>query len=171
MAKTIKMSLSTESINKAIKEIQAYQKEIERKTKIFAQRLAQEGVQVAKMQLLSFGFSDSSTGKLLSSISFKPGDVFGTDMASFYVYADCEYAIFVELGTGLTGEENPHKEANNLGWEYDSHEHGEDGWFYFKDGVLHWTRGLPARPFMFNTAQELKKVKVYAKIAKEVFSS
>ena len=168
MAKTIKMSLSTESINKAIKEIQAYQKEIERKTKIFAQRLAQEGVQVAKMQLLSFGFSDTSTGKLLNSINFKSGDIFGNDTASFYVYSDCEYAIFVELGTGLTGEENPHKEANNFSWEYDSHGHGEEGWFYYKDGKLHWTRGLPARPFMYNTATELAKVQLYGKIALQI---
>lgn len=165
MAKTIKMSLSTESINKAIKEIQAYQKEIERKTKIFAKRLAQEGVQVAKMQIMSFPAVD--TGELLNSINFKPGDVFGNNASSFYVYSDCEYAIFCELGTGLTGEENPHEKADDIGWEYDSHNHGEQGWFYYKDGKLHWTKGMPARPFMYNTVQTL--VKQCADIAREVF--
>lgn len=166
MAKIIKMSLSTESINKAIKEIQAYQKEIERKTKIFAKRLAQEGVQVAKMQIMSFPAVD--TGELLNSINFKPGDVFGNNASSFYVYSDCEYAIFVELGVGIVPhEQGEHPLADELGWEYDSHNHGEQGWFYYKDGKLHWTKGMVARPFMYNTVQTL--VKQCADIAREVF--
>ena len=46
---------------------------------------------------------------------------------------------------------------------------GEKGWFYFKNGEWHWTKGMPSRPFMYNTASELRNIETITRIARRVF--
>jgi len=79
-----------------------------------------------------------------------------------------EYAMYVEFGTGLVGANNPHPNPsfNGEDWEYDVNEHGEKGWWYpttaddpnptkkysaSEDMWFAKTKGMPARPFMYNT--------------------
>lgn len=162
MSKTIEISLTQSSIRDAIRELENYKREINFKLEEFIRRLAEEGVVVAKQQIMAFPAVDS--GELLNSIEFEKGDVI-SDGVTYYVYTGCDYAKFVEFGTGIVGSENPH--PNPSGWEYDSRNHGESGWLYPKDGEIHWTKGMPAKPFMYNTTMDLY-TKVH-KIAKEVF--
>lgn len=86
----------------------------------------------------------------------------GSDIArnySFSVESDftikltigTEWAIFVEYGTGIVGKQAPHHPKPQLPWVHDSHEHGDAGWFYMKDGRGHWTAGQASRPFMYDT--------------------
>lgn len=58
-----------------------------------------------------------------------------------------DHVLYVEFGTGIVGSEHPHKH----GWEYDINNHGNDGWWYSKNGSYYWTKGQPARPFMYET--------------------
>ena len=164
MGKTFKFNLSAKGLDKAIKEVQAYKKDIIEKTKRLAQRLAEEGVIVAKLKISEH--SAVYTGELLNSMNLRAGDTFQYG-ASWSVYTGCPWAKFVEFGTGVVGAENPHPDVSIAGWRYDTNEHGESGWFYFKEGSWHWTKGLPSRPFMYETSIELTK-KV-TEIAKEVF--
>ena len=63
----------------------------------------------------------------------------------------------MEYGTGVRGKNSPHPKPPE-GWIYDVNEHGEEGWWYMgDDGELHWTRGMPSRPFMYDTAKELRE--------------
>lgn len=76
-----------------------------------------------------------------------------------------DYAMFVEFGTGVVGEENKHPMPSRRDWKYDTKEHGESGWWYpskesdpnptryqAKDGKFWaWTKGMPSRPFMYET--------------------
>lgn len=76
-----------------------------------------------------------------------------------------DYAIFVEYGTGVVGESNPHPQPSRNGWVYDINEHGDSGWWYpsresdpnptrtmTKSGDwIAWTSGMPSRPFMYDT--------------------
>lgn len=156
------------SINNAVKELQQYRDDINRKCDIFTERLAHEGVIIAKTKIMQF--PAVYTGELLNSIQQRPGDIL-TNGATWYVYTDCPYAKYVEFGTGLIGSQNPHPDTSLANWKYDINNHGEAGWFYFNstDGKWHWTKGMPSRPFMFETGQELHKL--VTKIAKEVFGS
>lgn len=79
------------------------------------------------------------TGKLMSH--------FQKDYETGRFFNDCFYAAFVEYGTGIVGK-GTHPDAGN--YQYDINNHGEDGWYYFKDGKLHWTKGLEAHRYMFN---------------------
>lgn len=67
--------------------------------------------------------------------------------------------IFNEMGTGITGMNNPHPSPNGAfkSWKYDVNEHGEKGWYYPKeDGTFGWTKGLPSRHMFFSAFNEIK---------------
>lgn len=60
-------------------------------------------------------------------------------------------AKIVEFGTGIVG-------ANSEGaqyasdWAYDVNGHGDKGWFYEKNGMIHWSNGIEGR-LVFHTLQ------------------
>lgn len=81
-----------------------------------------------------------------------------------YISMDSEYAMFVEYGTGVVGEGFSHPKANIHGWEYDTNQHGDKGWYYptteddpnptkrYKNGEWWaWTAGQESKPFMYDT--------------------
>ena len=162
----IKMTLDWDSIQDAINEIRKLKEDLARALDELVRYLTMErGVNIAKMYIAQFPAVD--TGFLSDSIAGE----FSYSEHSGTIYAGAYYAVYVEYGTGIVGEANPHPEPN--GWEYDINGHGEAGWFYpVKDGPqsnawhpagrkaagvrLAWTRGMPARPFMYNTMLELE---------------
>ncbi len=84
---------------------------------------------------------------------------------------DARYTgVFVEFGTGIVGSKAPHPTSGEHGYSYDTNGHGNDGWYYFdeKGNRIRWTRGMPSRPFMFETAVELSES--IEDTAREVFS-
>lgn len=164
MAKHIKATLSQSSLRKAQQEIQRYRQELIQKTQTFVQRLADEGVILAKVKISQY--PAVHTGELLNSIMDEPGAVI-TNGSQWIIYTGCEWAQFVEFGTGITGSQNPHPDTGIANWKYDVNEHGDTGWWYYKEGEWHWTKGMPSRPFMYETAKDLADL--VPKIAKEVF--
>ena len=107
------------------------------------------------------------TGELLNSMKAEAGDVIQAG-SKWIVFTDCPHAAYVEFGTGIVGERDPHPDTSLVGWRYDINEHGEAGWHYYKNGEWHWTKGMQSRPFMYETGRDLR-MKV-SKIAKEVFA-
>lgn len=168
MSKKISFTLSPSSINNAIQEIRKYQSEITYKCQKLAQRLAEEGVYIARVKIAEY--DAIYTGELLESINSEYGGVI-QDGGKWIIYTGCEYAPFVEFGTGIIGSQSPHPDTSLVNWKYDVNEHGEAGWFYFneRDGQWHWTKGMQSRPFMYETGQVLREI--IQKVAKEVFSS
>lgn len=173
MAKTvIKCSLSAESIRKAIQELEQYKKDLNRKIEIFTEKLAQRGVEVAKARVESY--DAVFAGELMNSIhSEKKSSENGKVV--FAIAASSSHAIFVEMGTGIIGQQHPYpyKLPDGVSWEYASGKtirqlaDGRYGWFYPLNGKWYFTEGMPSRPFMYETAMQLTGEVV--KIAKEVF--
>nr|DAL10102.1 MAG TPA_asm: tail component protein [Caudoviricetes sp.] len=165
MPKKISINImSNKSIQNAVKEVENYAYSLTDKCNEFAKKLAQIGVQTAKMKVAQY--DAVYTGELLSSINYEQGAVIKKG-ATWIVYTGCPWAKFVEFGTGIVGKENPHPDIGIVGWKYDVNNHGEKGWFYFRDGEWHWTKGMPSRPFMYETSIELAEK--IAEVAKEVF--
>ena len=147
---------SLSSIDAAIKEMQAYQEQLTHKCRILAQRVAEIGVEIARVNIADFDAIYS--GELLSSIRAEySGSV-----------PDCPWAAYVEFGTGVVGQESPHPDISIVGWKYDVNQHGDMGWYYFKDGEWHWTKGMPSRPFLYQTGMDLRER--IEEIAREVFA-
>lgn len=53
-------------------------------------------------------------------------------------------AKLVEYGTGIVGQQS---EASKYAedWAYDVNNHGYKGWFYEKDGIIYWSRGMEGK--------------------------
>lgn len=162
--KTLKATLSTQSIHKLQSDLQKYRDDVVKKCRTFAERLAERGVEIAKMKISEY--DAVYTGELLASMNYRQGAAI-QDGDRWIVYANCQWAKFVEFGTGVVGENRPHPDTSIVGWKYDVNDHGEKGWFYFRDGEWHWTKGMPSRPFMFETAMDLKRI--IEETAREVF--
>ena len=155
--RSIDIDLTRSSIDRAIREIETIKQQLVDGINSLMRTLTEEGEEIAKMQIVSMGAVDS--GELERSIHgyFDPQTRIG------YVTAGAIHAVFVEFGTGIVGESEPHPVAGEAGWAYDVNDHGNDGWVYRKgnDGVFsgnggyYWTRGYVARPFMYNTLQWL----------------
>lgn len=166
MAKTVSFGLSVKEVQAAIKELRQYQSDLNRKCEILAQRLAEEGVIIAKVKIMQY--PAVYTGELLNSIKCEPGAMISNG-SQWIIFTGCEWAPFVEFGTGIIGSDNPHPDTGLANWKYDVNEHGEYGWYYYKEGEWHWTKGMPSRPFMYETGRDLRKI--VPKIAKEIFKS
>lgn len=162
--KTISFGLSASEVRDAIKELEKYKDDLNYKCKKLAERLAEEGMAIARLKIAEH--DAIYTGELLESIKAEYGGSV-PDGAMWYIYTDCPWAIYTEFGTGIKGEQSPHPDTSLANWKYDVNNHGDSGWYYFKDGEWHWTKGMPSRPFMYETGKELELL--VAKIAKEVF--
>lgn len=169
MKKVIKVKLDPHSIDAAIREIQAYKQDLERRVRLLLKRLTDEGVKIAKAKVVEHGIIHDA--ELTNSIN---GFVSVTLNAGF-IRVDDEHAVFFEFGTGPVGASNPHP----LGGSYKS-----EGWFTKADGkpmdslygwkpygtdgdTYFFTEGQKAKPFMYETAQKLKDE--FPRIVKEVF--
>lgn len=157
----ISFGLSVKEINRAIREIEKYKAELNAKVSMLIEALTDYGVEIAKAQVRQLGAW--YTGELESSIS----GYFSPSLGVGIIKAGAPYAVYVEFGTGIVGKSQPHPSPD--GWRYDINEHGESGWWYFNDYTGHpqWTKGMPSRPFMYNTARELENA--CERIAREVF--
>lgn len=160
--KIIEFSLDTKSLNNAIKQVEQYRADFNRKWNALMNQLIEEGAEIAKAKVKQL--DAVMFGDLLKSIEgfYVPSRGIGV------IRAGAPHAIFVEYGTGVTGQREPHPEPMP-GWRYDVNDHGEEGWWYWGDwdGNWHWTAGMPSRPFFWETARELPYI--VDRISKEAF--
>ena len=168
-------ALSKSSIENAIKQLRAYQNDLTYKCQLLAEKLAENGVEIARVQIADL--DAIFTSELLSSIHAEyKGSTKGGSIWS--VVAGTDHAMFVEFGTGIVGKQSPYPGGlpDGVSWEYASGKtirqlaDGRYGWFYKDDDGQWWfTEGMPSRPFMYYTSIQLREIVV--KTAKEVFEN
>ena len=168
-------ALSKSSIENAIKQLRAYQNDLTYKCQLLAEKLAENGVEIARVQIADL--DAIFTSELLSSIHAEyEGSTKGGSIWS--VVAGTDHAMFVEFGTGIVGKQShyPGELPDGVSWEYASGKtirqlaDGRYGWFYKDDDGQWWfTEGMPSRPFMYYTSIQLRDIVV--KTAKEVFEN
>ena len=154
--KKIEFDLSSRSINNAIRDVKRLQRQLRNWVNDLIRQLVEDGVVVAKMNVMSM--NAVYTGALEDSIQgvFFPEERIGV------IFTTVPYALFVEYGTGIVGAESK-AETGPLpeGYEHDYNHHGDQGWWYFleTDGInqFRWTRGMPARPYMYQTLKWLEE--------------
>ena len=115
------------------------------------------------------------SGELLSGV----GGYYSPSLNAGFVKVTSDHVAFVEFGTGVKGQNNPHKNGEYLAkaaWNYASGpkifttKDGRVGWIYpTDDGGFRFTEGMESRPFMYETALEIQRD--FPRIAKEVFST
>ena len=167
MATTIRFTLfSAKEIEKARQQLIEYQEDLNEKLDLFVRKLCEKGVEIARENV------KFTTGELYNSIDYKPGDVIQNG-SQYLIYTDCEYAKFVEFGTGVKGD-NTYPTDIPIDWDYASGKYvftnskGETGWYFpTDDGSYRFTQGQEANAFMYKTSVELREI--ISEVAKEVF--
>lgn len=164
--KHIEMTLDESSIERAIREVEKFKKVLKPAMECLIRYLGEKGVEIARAELIFFDDPAYMFGDLSESIKYTNEEDRAVITAGEGLMTEYgSYAMFVEFGTGYEGENSPHHPLHGqVGWEHDVHDHKEHGWWYpapwgtmeADDGtMLAWTKGMPARPFMYNTLQDL----------------
>ena len=169
--KNIAVRLDQGSIANAIEEILAYQKEVETKTRLLIQRLVDYGAEIARVKITGMGAVDK--GDLLSGVD----GYYSPTLNAGFVRVSSDHVAFVEFGTGIVGQNSPHRNGEYLAkaaWGYATGSNifttkdGKVGWIYpTDDGGFRFTEGMKSRPFMWETAVELAQI--FDRMALEVF--
>lgn len=171
--RTIQVRLDPKSIEAAILEINQYERNVENNARQLVQRLVDLGANIARVKIVGMGAFYS--GELLSGV----GGYYSPTLNAGWVKVTNDHAAFVEFGTGVVGQSNPHRNGEYLSkasWAYATGrtifttKDGRVGWFYpTDDGGYRFTEGMKSRPFMYETGLELQRE--FPRIAKEVFST
>lgn len=171
--KVITARLDPKSIAEAINEIREYQQEVERKARLLVERLTDFGADIARIKIVSMGAL--ATGALLSGVD----GYYSPMLNAGFVRVTSDHVAFVEFGTGVVGQNSPHRNGEYLAkaaWQYAvgakifTTKNGRVGWIYpTKDGGFRFTEGMSSRPFMYETAIDIQQN--FPQIAKDVFST
>ena len=171
--KNIEIRLDPKSVESAIKELQAYKKEVEQKARLLVQRLTDYGAEIARIKIVDMGAVYS--GELLSGVD----GYFSPLLNAGFVKVTSDHVAFVEFGTGVVGQQSPHTNGEYLSkaaWGYATGQKifttkdGKVGWIYpTDDGGFRFTEGMKSRPFMYQTALEIQRE--FPRMAKAVFGT
>lgn len=168
----ITVELTESGIDKAIKELEEYKKDIKRKTSLLQDRIAKRIEEEADK-----GFASAVVDDLVRGGYQKP-DVtvnYTTRGDISVVVAQGEDAVWVEFGAGVYHNGNlgssPHPRGSELGMTIGGYGQGkgkQKSWgFKDADGTLHVTRGTPAQMPLERAV--LSVLDELPQMAKEVF--
>lgn len=171
MGKVIKFKLDSNEIDKAIKELKAYRKELNEKISKFVALLQQDGIDVAKVQLMG-----TAGDSVEAAVGF--GINTSGDVTSAIVSLEGKDALFIEFGAGIaynTGRQHPLAAEFGYGIGTYPSKHPPNRainpgyWYYRKDGEKIRSIGTQATMPLFTAAETMRENLV--KRALEVFRS
>lgn len=170
--KKITLSLSSAGINRAIKELEMYEQEIERKTALLQDRIAKRLETLVKQ-----GFAGAMVDQSIRLGGRSPKvsvSIENREQISVII-ANGEDAVWVEFGAGVFHNgsvgSSPHPKGGELGFLIGGYGQGkgkQKAWSYYENGELRVTHGTPAQMPMYNAVKIVCQEIV--DIAKEVFT-
>lgn len=173
MAKKITFSLNPQSIDRAIREVEAYQREFSGKIQEVRRRIAERIKWTAEQGFQSAMVSDVIVGPEPSNdvqVSVEHGDKMSV------IIADGEQAVFIEFGAGVyhNGPEgsSPHPWGAEKGYLIGRYGKGKgkyDAWSYYDNGKRVFTAGTPAAMPMYHGYMDA--VQSIQEIVREVFGN
>lgn len=179
MAKKISFGLSVREINNAIKEVKAYQSDLNRKCEELCRRLTAEGIAIAQAHIGSSGFGKYiHLGSEITPQQARCKAIFYMEDSSKIVSqwqtlegvksAEVSPSLMIEFGSGLKAE-NPANVPGVGTGTFPGGTHGnEPGWWYMDlNGEWHYSSGIAPKMPMYHAGKELRE-KVLS-IARDVF--
>lgn len=171
--KVIRISLSEKDIERAIKELEQYKRDIIRKTELLRVKVAERIAALAQS-----GFN----GAIVDDLTGESGGSRKADVRVSIderenvsiVIAAGEDAVWAEFGAGVyhngSAGSSPHPEGSKLGFTIGGYGKGmgkRQTWGFYEDGELRLTHGTPAVMPMYNAVKTV--CDEIADIAKEVW--
>lgn len=172
MKKTvIRFGLSEKEIDKAIKELEQYKRELIRKTALLREKVADRIAELARSGFNGAIVDDVLKGGVKTAqvdVSLENGENVSL------VIANGEDAVWVEFGAGVyhngSSGSSPHPKGSELGFMIGGYGKGmgkKEVWGYYEGDELRLTHGTPAIMPMYNAVKTV--CGEIAHIAGEVF--
>lgn len=161
--RVVKVSLTSASLDNAIRELEQYRKWLVERTKVFLEALAAEGMNIASARFAQATYDGDND--VTVSIEER-GD------NKYAVVATGKATLFIEFGTGIAYPDS-HPEGAETGMVHGSWSESElgkghwddpNGWYYAHGKKSH---GNPANMSMYNSIRELETK--FEEIARKVF--
>lgn len=173
MSKKIKIRLSAESIDEAIRQIRAFQDELKLKTSLFVQRLAEVGIEAIDTRKQAEGDSNTEYENLYSYV--KLNDTGNYVRASLVL--EGKDVAFVEFGAGVHFNSAVGTSINPKGYElgytigsYGKGQGAKDFWYYKDEsGEKHRSYGTRASAPVYSASVKIEQK--FKEIAREVFGN
>ena len=171
MAKKISISMSSKSIQNAIKEIEAYKRQFIDRNELFVRRLAELGIPVIDQNIAAAqGDSEKNHNTYIKVNSF------GSYSEAKLVVEGSDL-LYIEFGAGIryngSAGTSPHPKGEEFGYTIGSYgkvQGKNDFWFYYADtGETVMSHGTEATMPVFRASQEI--IQNIRRIAREVFGS
>lgn len=176
MPTKIKMRLCVEDVEKAIKEVKAYEGRLITKCNVLCGKLADMGLVVARAKIgeaplgkyvhLNVKYEHKKAG--CKAIVFATGDTLNTPAGSINTL------LMIEFGSGIHFNHDANPKAAEFGmgvgtYPGQTHAFQEEGWYYMNEsGEWHHTYGVKATMPMYNADIEI--LMNINRVAREVFS-
>lgn len=178
MKKKIKIDLSTNSIEKLIKRLQEFQKDISNADEKIVDKLSELGLQEIQNNYSQTGYKDGNEDVGFFQVGSKTKRKIGVSGTQ---------VLYNEFGTGTLGAESPHPEKDNYSLNAYNNRNGTtirenknensiatklgvpvNGlyWTYNNNGIKVYTQGIPAGKQVYNAKKAIEEQK--EKIIKEV---
>lgn len=191
----INIGYSTKSIDKAIKQIEEYQKRVKSIIPTFYKQCGEKIVQFANERLNGIDLPYGVLAEIKSG--WQP--VKKKDDNTYILENTSDESVYIEFGVGIVGEQSPQakKEADEAGYKYNlpspskyaGKHHDENTWRFYvsnkseidlidgnyeewqtKDGRIKIiTRGSQGVMYAFNAIQDFIDSEAYVDIAKQLF--
>lgn len=167
MARKINMTLSSKSVKDAIKELERYRDNLERKNEIFVKRLTEIGINVINSRIAQARTEDDKSFNIDRNIKPLKNSVVAR------IEVTGRNILFIEFGAGVFyNQGNSHPLASQFGYgvgTYPGQTHANDDFWFFIDenGDKHMSHGTEATMPMYNAYREMYTQVV--SIAREVF--
>lgn len=170
MGRKIKLRLSTQSVEDAIRQLEEYKVSLRFKVSLFVQKLAELGIQTIESNKYSYG--DSDFNDLRSYVWL---DEMGDTVKATLILSGKDVA-FIEFGAGVhyNGGGSPNPLGQQLGMTIGSYGLGNglnDSWVYHDDETNQFVTsyGTKAAMPMYQADQEIRNN--FLSVAKEVFNN
>lgn len=158
------MKLSTSEVREQREKLERYISKLESKADELCRRLAEIGVEASVAAI-----AHDESGELRRSIRWEQvGD------HEYLVVADCDYAVYVEFGTGVVGANGTYSGTRPDGIgeprSRSTHVNPDGSWVYYDEKQKRWriTSGQVPQGFMAQGAMAVEQA--IPMIAKEVFA-
>lgn len=160
------------NVSDVIAQLREYQTTLRTRMNEIISQLVAEGEIVARAEIVEM--DAVFTGALANSIN----SFYDEETRTGFVRCDADYGMFVEFGTGIVGATSPYSGTAmaSIGYKYGGGttyvqtEDGRVGWYFpGNNGKWYFTEGQPSHPFMWETAQILKRQVI--PIARRVFGT
>lgn len=158
----MKIELKLGEINKAVKQLEEYKKQLQEKERLILEKLAFFGAVNASLE---YSRAIAEENDIQVKVEWVTRN-------KIKVMASGTQLLFIEFGAGITYGYG-HPEASKYGYgagTYPSNKgHWDDpnGWWYSKDGESKHTYGNPPSASMYNTARKLEQE--VERVVREVF--